>query len=110
MIENSRPIMIMAGGTGGHVFPALAVASYLQDQGETIIWMGTRAGIESTLVPQAGISVEWLKVTGVRGKGIFTLVMAPFKLIRACWQARQILIKSKPKAVLGMGGFAAGPG
>lgn len=110
MIENARPIMVMAGGTGGHVFPALAVASYLRKQGETIIWMGTRTGIESTLVPQAGIPVEWLKVTGLRGKGVFTLAMAPFKLIRACWQARQILIKSKPKAVLGMGGFAAGPG
>lgn len=110
MIRSARPIMVMAGGTGGHVFPALAVANYLRAQGENIIWMGTRSGIESRLVPQAGIPVEWLKVQGIRGKGGFTLAMAPFKLVRACWQALKILRRNKPRAVLGMGGFAAGPG
>jgi UDP-N-acetylglucosamine--N-acetylmuramyl-(pentapeptide) pyrophosphoryl-undecaprenol N-acetylglucosamine transferase len=102
--------MVMAGGTGGHVFPALAVAKYLRSQGENIVWMGTRSGIEARLVPQAGIPVEWLKVQGIRGKGGLALAMAPFKLMRACWQALTILRRNKPRAVLGMGGFAAGPG
>ncbi|MDJ0882484.1 MAG: undecaprenyldiphospho-muramoylpentapeptide beta-N-acetylglucosaminyltransferase [Gammaproteobacteria bacterium] len=109
MIER-RPIMVMAGGTGGHVFPALAVANHLRDQGEQIIWMGTRAGIEARLVPEAGFPIEWLKVQGLRGKGLLTKALAPLKLLQACWQALSILRQHKPRAVLGMGGFVAGPG
>jgi UDP-N-acetylglucosamine--N-acetylmuramyl-(pentapeptide) pyrophosphoryl-undecaprenol N-acetylglucosamine transferase len=105
-----RPIMVMAGGTGGHVFPALAVAEFLRQQGESIVWMGTRSGIESRLVPEAGIPVEWLDVQGLRGKGVLTIALAPFKLIQACWQAMNILRRNRPRAVLGMGGFASGPG
>ncbi len=105
-----RPIMVMAGGTGGHVFPALAVAEFLRLQGEAIVWMGTRSGIEARLVPEAGIPVEWLDVQGLRGKGVFTIALAPLKLIQACWQAMNILRKNRPRAVLGMGGFASGPG
>ncbi len=105
-----RPIMVMAGGTGGHVFPALAVADFLRQQGESIVWMGTRNGIESRLIPEAGIPMEWLEVQGLRGKGVLTLALAPFKLIQACWQAMSILRRNRPRAVLGMGGFAAGPG
>jgi UDP-N-acetylglucosamine--N-acetylmuramyl-(pentapeptide) pyrophosphoryl-undecaprenol N-acetylglucosamine transferase len=110
MKEHKRPIMVMAGGTGGHVFPALAVAQYLRDQGENIVWMGTHAGIESRLVPQAGFPIEWLKVQGLRGKGMLIKALAPIKLIQACWQALNILRLHKPRAVLGMGGFVAGPG
>ena len=102
--------MVMAGGTGGHVFPALAVADYLRDHGESVVWMGTRNGIESRLVPQAGYPIEWLEVSGLRGKGKLTLLGAPFKLLIACWQAARILLSNRPRAVLGMGGFAAGPG
>lgn len=105
-----KPILIMAGGTGGHVFPALAVAEHLRNQGELIVWLGTRAGIEATVVPAANIAIEWLSVQGLRGGGVMTLLLAPFKIVRACWQAQQILRRLQPKAVLGMGGFVSGPG
>ncbi len=105
-----KPIVVMAGGTGGHVFPALAVAEYLRLKGETVIWLGTRAGIESRVVPAADFAIEWLSVTGLRGKGLMTLVLAPFRLIMACWQAVVTLMRLRPKAVLGMGGFVSGPG
>lgn len=105
-----KPILVMAGGTGGHVFPALAVAEYLRNQGETIIWLGTRAGIEARVVAAANFPIEWLNVQGLRGSGAIALLLAPFKIARACWQALWILLRLQPKAVLGMGGFASGPG
>ena len=105
-----RPIMIMAGGTGGHVYPALAVADELRNRGVPVVWLGTRKGIEARLVPQAGIDIEWLGVTGLRGKGLFSLILAPFNLLRAGVQAMQILWRRQPCVVLGMGGFVAGPG
>lgn len=105
-----QPILVMAGGTGGHVFPALAVAENLRNQGEKIVWLGTRAGIEATVVPAANFTIEWLDVQGLRGSGGVALLLAPFKIIRACWQALRILRRVRPKAVLGMGGFASGPG
>ena len=105
-----QPIMIMAGGTGGHVYPALAVAEELKTRGVPVIWMGTHKGIEARLVPAANIQIEWLGISGLRGKGIMTLLLAPLKLIHACYQAWKILRKTKPCAVLGMGGFVAGPG
>ncbi len=106
----SRPILIMAGGTGGHVFPALAVAEALRGEGHEPRWMGTRKGIEARLVPQAGIAIDWLSVQGLRGKGRMALVLAPFRLLQACAQALAILRRQRPAAVLGMGGFASGPG
>ena len=109
-VSNQQPIVVMAGGTGGHVFPALAVAEYLREQGESIVWLGTRAGIESRVVPAANIAIEWLNVQGLRGKSAMTLILAPFRLLRACWQAYTTLLRLRPKAVLGMGGFVAGPG
>ena len=105
-----QPILVMAGGTGGHVFPALAVAEVLRERGEQVIWLGTRAGIEARVVPTANIAIEWLNVQGLRGKGFATLLLAPFRLLRACWQALGILRRIRPKAVLGMGGFVSGPG
>ena len=105
-----KPILVMAGGTGGHVFPALAVAENLRKQGENIVWLGTRSGIEARVVPAAGFAIEWLTVRGLRGKGIMTLIMAPFRLLRACWQALRLLRRIRPKAVLGMGGFVSAPG
>ena len=105
-----NPVMIMAGGTGGHVYPALAVADELRARGVPVVWLGTRKGIESKLVPEAGIPVEWLGVTGLRGKSLMTLVLAPLNLVLACSQALRILIRLKPCAVLGMGGFVSGPG
>ena len=108
--SNQKPIVVMAGGTGGHVFPAMAVAEFLCDRGERIVWLGTRNGIESRLIPAAGYSIEWLSVQGLRGKGLVKTIVAPFKLIQASWQAMTILLRLKPKAVLGMGGFVSGPG
>lgn len=106
----SRPVMIMAGGTGGHVYPALAVASELKQRGIPVVWMGTRKGIEARLVPAAGIDIEWLGMHGLRGKGVVTLLLAPLKIIAACYQAMKIIRKVKPAVVLGMGGFVSAPG
>ena len=103
-------VMILAGGTGGHIFPALAVAEVLRAKASEVQWMGTRAGLESRVVPNAGIPIEWLAISGFRGKGVIAQLQAPFKLLAACWQAGRILQRFKPDVVLGMGGFVAGPG
>ena len=106
----TRPVMIMAGGTGGHVYPALAVAEELILRGIPVVWMGTRKGIEARLVPAAGIDMEWLGMNGIRGKGVMTLLLAPWKISSACYQALRILLRRKPAVVLGMGGFVSAPG
>lgn len=108
--SSQKPIVVMAGGTGGHVFPALAVAENLRDRGEQIIWLGTTRGIEARVVPSAGFTIEWLSVQGLRGKGMMTLLLAPFRLLHACWQVLRLFNRIRPKAVLGMGGFVSGPG
>jgi len=100
----------MAGGTGGHVFPALAVADVLRSKGHTVTWIGTRQGLEARVVPAAGFPMEWIDVGGVRGKGLGALLKAPFMLSRALTQSLSILRRLKPAAALGMGGFASGPG
>jgi UDP-N-acetylglucosamine--N-acetylmuramyl-(pentapeptide) pyrophosphoryl-undecaprenol N-acetylglucosamine transferase len=106
----TAPILIMAGGTGGHVFPALAVARELRGREEEIVWLGTRHGLEAELIPKEGIPLEWTRVGGLRGKGVLTWLLAPFKLTVAIFDALAVLIRRQPKVVLGMGGFAAGPG
>jgi UDP-N-acetylglucosamine--N-acetylmuramyl-(pentapeptide) pyrophosphoryl-undecaprenol N-acetylglucosamine transferase len=103
-------ILIMAGGTGGHVFPALAVADELRNRGITIEWMGTQAGIEADKVPAAGYPLTTISVQGLRGNGLLGWLMAPFRLSKAIWEARQAIQKIKPDLVLGFGGFASGPG
>lgn len=105
-----KRIVIMAGGTGGHVFPALAVAQLLLEKDWQVSWLGTHKGLESKVVPEHGIAIDWLSVTGVRGKGVVAKFKAVFMLLRACIQARAILLQRKPDVVLGMGGFVAGPG
>ncbi len=105
-----QPVLVMAGGTGGHVFPALAVAECLRARGERVVWLGTRTGLEARVVPAAEFPIEWLDVQGLRGKGPLALLLAPLRLARACWQALRVLRRLRPKAVLGMGGFVAGPG
>ena len=102
--------LVMAGGTGGHVFPALATARVLQRRGYDIVWLGTQKGIEARLVPAAGIPVEWLSVSGLRGKGVLTLLAAPFRLLLAINQAMRAIRKHQPEVVLGAGGFVSGPG
>jgi UDP-N-acetylglucosamine--N-acetylmuramyl-(pentapeptide) pyrophosphoryl-undecaprenol N-acetylglucosamine transferase len=103
-------VMILAGGTGGHVYPALAVAKTLLAEGHAVVWMGTRAGLEARVVPAADIPVEWLSVSGLRGKGWRSTLAAPFMLLRALFQAYRILRRVRPEVVLGMGGFVSGPG
>ncbi|EIC21891.1 undecaprenyldiphospho-muramoylpentapeptide beta-N-acetylglucosaminyltransferase [Thiorhodovibrio frisius] len=103
-------IAVMAGGTGGHVFPALAVAHALRARGAEIFWMGTRAGLEARLVPEQGFEIEWLQVQGLRGKGFKTLAMAPWRLTVALREAAEVLRRRAPDLVLGMGGFVSGPG
>lgn len=104
-----RPVLITAGGTGGHVYPALAVAESLRAAAVPVVWLGTRTGLEARAVPAAGIEMEWLAVGGVRGKGWGTRLRLPFTLARACGQAWRVLLRRRPRALLGMGGFAAGP-
>lgn len=103
-------VMIMAGGTGGHVFPAMAVAENLRSKGASLAWMGTARGIESRLVPQANIKLHLLRVEGVRGRGIIGLLKAPTLISLAILQALTILRRERPDVVLGFGGFASGPG
>lgn len=105
-----RPVLITAGGTGGHVYPGLAVARALMAQDIPVVWMGTQSGLEAKVVPEAGIEMAWLTISGLRGKGWQTLLLAPFKLMFALLQSINIMLTHKPAAVLGMGGFVAGPG
>jgi UDP-N-acetylglucosamine--N-acetylmuramyl-(pentapeptide) pyrophosphoryl-undecaprenol N-acetylglucosamine transferase len=104
------PIMIMAGGTGGHVFPGLAVAAELKARQREVVWLGTHRGIEARVVPAHGIEVEWITIAGVRGRGLTAYLTAPFRVVAAVAQALSALRRRKPAAVLGMGGFVAGPG
>jgi UDP-N-acetylglucosamine--N-acetylmuramyl-(pentapeptide) pyrophosphoryl-undecaprenol N-acetylglucosamine transferase len=104
------PVLIMAGGTGGHVFPALAVAEELRARGVSVSWLGTERGLEARVVPDAGYPLDTLRVTGLRGKGLLRLLLAPFMLAVALVQALRIELHLRPRAVLGMGGFASGPG
>ncbi len=107
---NSSPILIMAGGTGGHVFPALAVARALRGRNESVVWLGSPHGIEARIVPQEGIPLETIRVSGLRRKGALALLAAPWRLVVALADALRVVRRRRPKVVLGMGGFAAGPG
>ena len=104
------PVMIMAGGTGGHVFPGLAVAEELRGRAQPVVWMGTRTGLEARLVPGAGIEMEWVSVAGVRGRGIRAWLAAPFRIVLAIAHAWVVMRRRKPAVVLGLGGFVSGPG
>ncbi|MDG6881710.1 UDP-N-acetylglucosamine--N-acetylmuramyl-(pentapeptide) pyrophosphoryl-undecaprenol N-acetylglucosamine transferase [Phocoenobacter uteri] len=106
----TKKLLVMAGGTGGHVFPALAVATELQQQGWEICWLGTKDRMEAELVPKYNIPIKFIQISGLRGKGIKALLKAPFAIARAVWQARKIIKEYQPNAVLGMGGYVSGPG
>ncbi len=103
-------VMIMAGGTGGHVFPALAVANELRARGVEVFWLGTRKGLEARVVPEADIDIEWVSISGLRGKGLVGWLLAPLRLVTAVAQSMAIVFRRRPMAVLGMGGFVSGPG
>lgn len=102
--------LIMAGGTGGHVFPALALARELRARSWQVVWLGTRRGLEARLVPPEQIPLEWLSVSGLRGKGALVWISAPLKLMRALAQAVSVIRRRRPALVVGLGGFVAGPG
>jgi UDP-N-acetylglucosamine--N-acetylmuramyl-(pentapeptide) pyrophosphoryl-undecaprenol N-acetylglucosamine transferase len=104
------PVLIMAGGTGGHVFPALAVAKVLRERGVPVVWLGVPASMESKLVPANGFPIEWLRVRGIRGKGLATWALAPLSIASAVFQAIGVLRRVRPRAVLGAGGYVSGPG
>jgi len=102
--------LVMAGGTGGHIFPGLAVAQALRAQGWQVHWLGAPASMESRLVPPRGFAFEAITFSGVRGKGVATLALLPVRLLRACWQSLQVLGRVRPDVVLGFGGYISLPG
>jgi len=106
----TKRLLVMAGGTGGHVFPGLAVAAELAAQNWQIHWLGTAGRMEAQIVPQAGYPISFIDVVGVRKNGLVTLLLAPFKIIKATLQAHKVIKQFKPHVVIGMGGFASGPG
>jgi UDP-N-acetylglucosamine--N-acetylmuramyl-(pentapeptide) pyrophosphoryl-undecaprenol N-acetylglucosamine transferase len=106
----SRTLMIMAGGTGGHIYPGISVGEYLKDKGWRIVWLGARTGMEARIVPPKGYAMAWIRFSGVRGKGFLRLLALPFNLMIACWQSAAAILAHRPHVVLGMGGYVAFPG
>jgi len=100
----------MAGGTGGHVFPGLALAQYLRDRQIEVHWLGTKQGLEARLVPEQNIPLHFISISGIRGKGAKALLLAPWRMMTALMQSLRIIRQVKPEVVIGMGGFVSGPG
>lgn len=109
-MATAKKVMLMAGGTGGHIYPALACAELLQAKGVDVEWIGSAGGMEERLVPEHDIPLHTLSIKGVRGKGVLGLLSAPWRIANSIGQAVAILKRSRPDVVLGMGGFVAGPG
>jgi len=105
-----KTILIMAGGTGGHIYPALAIADKLKSDGWNIQWLGTKLGLEKRIVPEAGYPIHWVDVKGVRGKGLWQKLVAPLNILSAAKQSFNIIKSTNPNVVLGMGGFVSVPG
>lgn len=110
MVKAKTTVLVMAGGTGGHVFPALAVAEQMREQGISVHWLGTHAGLEARLIPQAGFSIDYISIKGLRGKSVVSWMLAPARILIALSQALQVCFRLRPNVVLGMGGFVTGPG
>ena len=106
----SRAILIMAGGTGGHIMPGLAVADILRSQGWKVTWLGAPGSMEAELVPKHGYGMAWVRFSGVRGKGLLRTLMLPFNLLIALWQSAAAIFRHRPDVVLGMGGYITFPG
>lgn len=109
MLIMTKTIIIAAGGTGGHIFPGLAVADQLLANGCKVAWIGTMHGLEANLIPKYNIDIYYIKITGIRGKNLITKILASFNVLFAILQSIKILVKLNPYAVLGMGGFVTGP-
>jgi len=105
-----RTVLIMAGGTGGHVMPGLAVGAEMARRGWHVMWLGSPGSMEAKLVPLHGIPMRWVRFGGLRGKGLLTMALLPFNLLRAFWQSLRVLREVRPAVVLGMGGYVAFPG
>ncbi len=105
-----RTLMIMAGGTGGHIFPALSVADYVRAQGWKVVWLGSRAGMEARIVPPRGYDMAWIRFSGVRRSGFLPMALLPLNLLIAFWQSARAIFAHRPDVVLGMGGYVAFPG
>lgn len=105
-----KTILIMAGGTGGHVFPGLAVADFLRSLGWRVVWMGSRAGMEARLVPGRGYEMAWIRASALRGKGLTARLLLPLSLLVAFWQSARAIFALRPDVVLGLGGYVAFPG
>ncbi|MDP2787677.1 MAG: UDP-N-acetylglucosamine--N-acetylmuramyl-(pentapeptide) pyrophosphoryl-undecaprenol N-acetylglucosamine transferase [Pseudomonadota bacterium] len=110
MHAQPRTLLIMAGGTGGHVMPALAVAEALRSEGWRVVWLGTRAGMEAKLAVEKGYQMAWVRVAGVRGKSLLTKLLLPANLLAAFWQAAHAIFRERPDVALGFGGYVAFPG
>jgi len=108
--DGSRTLMIMAGGTGGHIFPALSVAEYARERGWKVVWLGARTGMEARIVPPKGYTMAWIRFSGVRRRGIVAMALLPFNLLVALWQSACAIFVHRPGVVLGMGGYVAFPG
>ena len=106
----SKTILIMAGGTGGHIFPGLAVAEVMRARGWRVVWMGAPTGMEADLVPRNGYEMAWVRFQGVRGKGLAAFLLLPGRLLVAFWQAAAVIRRIRPDVLLGMGGYIAFPG
>ncbi|KFN43152.1 hypothetical protein N789_11355 [Arenimonas oryziterrae DSM 21050 = YC6267] len=109
-VVSKSPVMILAGGTGGHIFPGLAVARALRARDVPVLWLGANGGMETRLVPANDVPIETIAVRGLRGKNLASTLMAPFVVLRSVWQALSVLRRAQPRAVVSFGGFAAGPG
>jgi UDP-N-acetylglucosamine--N-acetylmuramyl-(pentapeptide) pyrophosphoryl-undecaprenol N-acetylglucosamine transferase len=110
MVTETTTVLVMAGGTGGHVFPALAVAQQMRAQGMVVHWLGTRAGLEAKLIPQAGFAIDFISIRGLRGKNALGWLLAPARMLFAISQSLRVCRRIRPNVVLGMGGFVTGPG
>lgn len=111
MTDKKAPtLLIMAGGTGGHIFPGIAVAEFLKAQGWNIHWLGTAKRMEADLIPQHGFDISFINIAGLRNKNWQAWLKTPFKLIQSVWQSISVIRKIKPDVVLGMGGYASAPG
>lgn len=108
--KHTGGVLILAGGTGGHVFPALAVAKHLHAHGVPILWLGTQRGLEARVVPAAGFEIEWVRIEGLRRQRFISWISLPLRLLIATWQAWRVIRRRKPQVTLAMGGFVSGPG